>query len=138
MMLDGNVVSQDSARYVSNCLCVFRVRPRHLDEDERSDEDIDDEELILTKHDLKEALKTRVGGHHKQEGTQTVKYGSKTTHEANSKQATGIAQRTWHSVEDSTRPESISPFIGDEQVKDAFKGARQSQLSAESHSSSST
>ena len=58
MWLDGNVVSQDSARYVSNCLCVFRVRPRDQDEDVRSDEDVDDEELIITRHDLKQALKT--------------------------------------------------------------------------------
>ena len=43
MWLDGNVVSQESARYVSNFLCVFRVRPRDQDEDIRSDEDVDDE-----------------------------------------------------------------------------------------------
>ena len=47
-------------------LCVFRVRPRNSDEDERSNEDIDDEELILTKENVKEALKTRIGGHHTQ------------------------------------------------------------------------
>ena len=43
MWLDGNVVSQESARYVSNFLSVFRVRPRDQDEDARSDEDVDDE-----------------------------------------------------------------------------------------------
>ena len=95
MWLDGSVVSQESARYVSNFLCVFRVRPRDLDEDARSDEDIDDEELILTKHDLKEALKTRVGGHHTQGSKQAVEDGSKTSHEENSRQAMCIAQRTW-------------------------------------------
>ena len=67
-----------------------------------------------------------------------MKDGSKASHEDNSKQGIGIAQRTWHSVEDSTRPESKSPFIGSEQVKDALKGARESQLQAGSHSSSST
>ena len=56
MWLDGNVVSQESARYVSNFLCVYRVRPRDQDEDVRSDEDVDDEELILTTSDLKQAL----------------------------------------------------------------------------------
>ena len=54
-------------------LCVFRVRPRDLDEDERSDGDIDDEELILTKHDLKEVLNTRVGGHHTQGDNKTTR-----------------------------------------------------------------
>ena len=43
MWLDGTVVSQSSARYVSHFLCVFRVRPRDQDEDVRSDEDVDDE-----------------------------------------------------------------------------------------------
>ena len=64
MWLDGNVVSQESARYVHNFLSVFRVRPRDQDEDVRSDEDVDDEELILTTSDLNQALKTRIGGQH--------------------------------------------------------------------------
>ena len=57
-----------------------------------------------------------------------MKDGCETTHEDNSKQAINIAQRTWHSLEDSTRPESTSPFIGNEQVQEALKAARQSQL----------
>ena len=52
MWLDGNVVSQESARYVHNFLSVFRVRPRDQDEDVRSDEDVDGEELILTTSDF--------------------------------------------------------------------------------------
>ena len=43
MWLDGNVVSQESARYVNHFLCVFRVRPRDQVEDLLSDEDVDDE-----------------------------------------------------------------------------------------------
>ena len=43
MWLDGNVVSQESVRDVSNIFCVFRVHPRDQDEDVRSDEDVDDE-----------------------------------------------------------------------------------------------
>ena len=62
--LDGNVVAQESARYVNNFLCVFRVRPRDQGEDARSDEDVDDESFIITKNDLQQALKTRIGGHH--------------------------------------------------------------------------
>ena len=64
MWLDGNVVSQESAHYVSNSICVFRVRPRDQDEDVRSDEDVDDDEFILTGKDLKQALKTRIGEQH--------------------------------------------------------------------------
>ena len=49
---------------MSHFICVFRVRPRDKDEDMRSDEDVDDEELILITKDLQQALKTRIGGHH--------------------------------------------------------------------------
>ncbi len=110
--LNGNVISQESARCVNHFLCVFRVRPRNPDEDERSDEDIDDEELILTKENMKEALKTRIGGHHTQGQTPNLTDSSKTSHEANSGQAIDIAQRTWHVSDDCARPESKSPFIG--------------------------
>ena len=75
MWLDGNVVSQESARYVSNCLCVFRVRPRGQDEDIPSDEDVDDEEMILTTNDLQQELKTRIGGHHTEGDKQTKAIG---------------------------------------------------------------
>ena len=39
------------------CLWIFGVRPQDQDEDVRSDEDVDDEEFILTKYELKQAMK---------------------------------------------------------------------------------
>ena len=77
MWLDGNVVSRESARYVSNFLCVFRVRPRDQDEDMRSDEDVDDESLILTAKDLQQALKTRIGGHRTEGDTNNTATGGR-------------------------------------------------------------
>ena len=53
---------QESARYISTFLSVYRVRPRDSNDDARSDSYFSDEELTLTEADLEEALNTRVGG----------------------------------------------------------------------------
>ena len=64
--VDGNVISRDSARYAAHFLSVHRVRPRDDVEDARSDEDVDDEALILAAADLNTTIAntywwTRVG-----------------------------------------------------------------------------
>ena len=82
-------------------------------------------------------METRIGGHHTQGQTLNLTDSSKTSHEANSRQAVDIAQRTWHVSDDCARPESKSPFIEDEQVKNAIKSARQSELQVHTHVSSS-
>jgi hypothetical protein len=63
--LDGNVISCESVRYISNFLSVYRVRPRDPNEDARSDEDFSDEDLVLNEDMLEQAMKTRVGGKEK-------------------------------------------------------------------------
>ena len=55
--LDGHNMSHESARYVGRFLSVFRVRPRHAEEDARSDEEVSGDELILTCAELALALK---------------------------------------------------------------------------------
>ena len=70
-------------------------------------------------------MKTRICGHHTQGQTPNLTDSRKTSHEANSRQAIDIAQRTWHVSDDCARPESKSPFIEDEQAKNAIKSARQ-------------
>ena len=62
LWLDGNVISHESARYVSNFLSVYRARPRDPNEDAQSDENFSDEELIVDEEKLEHAMKTRVGG----------------------------------------------------------------------------
>ena len=86
---------------------------------------------------MKEALNTRIGGHHTQGQRPKLTDNDKTSHEANSRQAIDIAQRTWHVGDDCAGPKSKSPFIGDEQVKNAIKSARQSELQVHTHVSSS-
>ena len=57
--LDGGVQTKEAARYGSNCLSVYRVRPRDADEaGERSDEDVSDEELDVGFEQLDESLKS--------------------------------------------------------------------------------
>ena len=63
--LDGNVISCESVRYISNFLSVYRVRPRDPNEDARSDEDFSDEDLVLNEDMLEQAMTTRVGGKEK-------------------------------------------------------------------------
>ena len=60
--LSGNVVSQESVRYINNFMCVYRIRPRDIAEDMLSDEDFSDEELELAEADLAHALETRISG----------------------------------------------------------------------------
>ena len=43
-------------------LSVYRVRPRDPNEDARSDEDFEDEKLVLDEHMLERAMQSRVGG----------------------------------------------------------------------------
>ena len=38
--LRGNVVSEESVRYINNFMCVYRIRPRDIEDDVLSDEDL--------------------------------------------------------------------------------------------------
>ena len=90
--LNGNVVSHESVRYITNVMSVYRVHPKDVDEDILSDEDFQDEELELTEADLADALKTRIGGHtSKRIKKNERKASGKSTHEENSKR--GVRSR---------------------------------------------
>lgn len=103
------------------------MRPRDQDEDVRSDEDVDDEELILTRHDLKQALKTRIGGQHTNKETKTKPpAGGNTMHEEHYGQGISLAQRTWRIRNDAKQTECVSPLISEEDVQEAITSARQS------------
>ena len=57
--LKGNVIFQESALYISNLQSSYRVRPRHPNDDARSDEDPSDEEFVLTEAALEKAMRSR-------------------------------------------------------------------------------
>ena len=61
--LDGELPCEETKKYVGNFMAVYRVRPMGDDDnDAHSSDVVSDEELMLTKHDLKEALSSRIGG----------------------------------------------------------------------------
>ena len=61
---DGRILTTEAARFVSNFMCVSRLRPKDNDNeaDGNSDDLVSDEELILDSKDLTEALQTKIGG----------------------------------------------------------------------------
>ena len=60
--LDGNLLSLESSRYVSNFLSVYRMRPMDEDDKANSDNECEDHELLLNPEDVKHALNTTTGG----------------------------------------------------------------------------
>ena len=62
--LDGNIISEESKRYVSNFISIHRLRPGNNDEDAmaNSDDMVEDEEVCVTKDMLDNVLETRIGG----------------------------------------------------------------------------
>ena len=62
--LDGNIICDESKRYVGNFLSVHRVRPTDDDDDQAHSDDIaSDEELEVSHNSLEDALETRIGGY---------------------------------------------------------------------------
>ena len=101
ILLDGNAISKESARYITNVLSVYRVRPRDPNDDARSDEDFSDEEFVLTEAQLSQALKTRVGGRSTDKTKGKVNIGSgKATHEEHSRSGMTLASHIWISGDD--------------------------------------
>ena len=47
-----NVISHVGAHYISHLRSVYGLRPHDPNDDARSDEDVSDEELVLTEADL--------------------------------------------------------------------------------------
>ena len=94
--LDGNIVSQEALKYVGNFLSVYRVRPRDPNDDARSDEDFDDEQLVLDASLLERAMRSRVGGKSSDDACNVKELmNGKTTHEANSRSAMDLASKIW-------------------------------------------
>ena len=126
--LDGNVVSQESVRYINNLMSVYRIRPHDPSEDVLSDEDFSDEELELTEADLARALQTRIGGRESQgKGAKKEPSGGKATHEQNSRQGIRVAQQVWSRADDLLVKESDGGTLDSERMKDSLKAARASQ-----------
>ena len=116
--MDGNIISQESYRYEGIFLSVYRVRPTDPNDDARSDEDFDDEELILDEDTLEAAMKSRVGGRESgQNNARDDTYDihalltGKTSHEENSRTAMELATKFWPQTDVRHCKESTSKHM---------------------------
>ena len=57
---DGNILCEEVKRYIYNFLVVTRTRPND-EENEHTDDDSEDEELVVDKYNFDEIVKTRIG-----------------------------------------------------------------------------
>ena len=62
---DGRILSEESKRYIQNFLVVTRTRPEDDDLDANSDDILSDEELLIVRINLEEAISTQVGSREK-------------------------------------------------------------------------
>ena len=126
--LDGNIISQESLRYVGNVLSVYRVRPSDPNEDARSDEYFEDEKLVLDENMLEQAMKSRVGGKEKDNVNDIKKLiNGKSSHEENSRTAMELAKKIWPETDVRHCQESSSKECDKQRVKAILASAKASQ-----------
>lgn len=92
--LDGNIISEESRRYVGNFIGMHRLRPGADDEDGLANPDdmVSDEAVYVTKDMLDEVLETRIGGKARQnEDLELMGDG----HHANSSEAMKLGRDIW-------------------------------------------
>ena len=129
--LDGDLLSAESLRYVSNFMNVYRVRPTDDDDDEAHSDDLaSDEELKVSHASLKDALETRVGGHRRlgDEDEETTP-GQACTHQENSKPGMERARVMWAADLDDESGTSFreSKFVAVDKLDEVLQAARSSQ-----------
>ena len=93
--LSGHVLSEESVRYINNFMSVYRVRPRDVSEEIRSDEEFSDVELELTERDLERALQTKIGGRAKKADSTRASTTRRVSHEENSRTGIALVQEIW-------------------------------------------
>ena len=115
-------------------LSVYRVRPRDPNDDARSDEDFDDEELIVDESTLEEAMKSRVGGREQVDlgdgnNVHDIKelINGKTRHEENSRSAMDLAKKIWPQTDVRHCTESQSQDYDAKDVQAILTAAKASQ-----------
>ncbi len=92
--LDGNIISMESKRYVSNFISIHRLRPSDGVEDDAANPDdmIEDEDVVVTKEMLPEVLETRIGGKSKKSDELELLGDG---HHMNSADAIGLGRDIW-------------------------------------------
>ena len=102
--LDGNIICEESKRYVSNFISIYRLRPGEDEEDgmANSDDLVEDEEVFVTRDMLEDVLNTRIGGKTCRGDTEDVLGDG---HHMNSSEAIELGRNVWQ-IEESF-PESV-------------------------------
>lgn len=125
--LDGNIISLESKRFVSNFISIHRLRPGEDEEDgfANPDDIIDDEDVLVTKDMLPEVLETRIGGKAKQ-SDELLLLGD--GHYRNSTDAIRLGRDIWSQLHGESGQTSQPHFDFDEAtVKEALQAARSSR-----------
>jgi len=135
--LDGNIICEESRRYVSNFISIHRLRPGAIDEDGLGNPDdmVQDEEVHVTRDMLDQVLETRIGGKSRQEDEKEVGDG----HFVNSSDAISLGRDIWAKTCEPTGPASRPTFSFDEgQVKQSLQSARSSRSKENKFATSAT
>lgn len=136
--INGNILCEESKRYLNNFWQVYRFRPDNDDAgDMRSDEEISDEELEMSHDLLHEALTTRIGGNEiSMEQDDDVDNVGGTSHKANSIGDMKFANQAWgdrHVKEHIDVKDAVfSPMKNLKTVLDAAKASRGKEKSFQS------
>ena len=125
--LDGNIMCEESKRYVSNFISIHRLRPGDEGGDGLANPDdmMEDEEVFVTKEMLDDVLETRIGGKTKIcEDPEVIGDG----HHMNSSEAVGLGRDVWSGLGEAEGEKTQPIFAFDEDnVKKSLKSATSSR-----------
>ena len=125
--LDGNIMSEESRRYVSNFISIHRLRPGGEDEDGTANPDdmVQDEAVYVTKDMLPEVLETRIGGKASR-GDDLDLMGD--SHHMNSSEAVRLGRDIWSRTYPEAGDATLPKFSFDEEkVKASLQSAKNSR-----------
>ena len=125
--LDGNIISEESRRYVSNFISIHRLRPGGEDEDGLANPDdmVQDEAVYVTKDMLDQVLETRIGGKTSR-GDDLDLMGD--SHHMNSSEAVSLGRDIWSMTDPEAGDFSLPKVCFDEEkVKASLQSARDSR-----------
>jgi hypothetical protein len=112
---------QESKKYIHNFIVVTRVRPGVAEEEDRSDQQVSDEELEVNRFDFAEVIMTRIGGAVAGDSEEEAGDDSKD----GARQAFANAREIPAQIGPTQRPEPRD--VGPEQLQKAFAATAASQ-----------
>ena len=128
--LDGNIICEESKRYVSNFISIYRLRPGDDEDDGIANPDdlVEDEEVVVTKDMLGDVLNTRIGGKSSRGDVEDVLGDG---HHMNSSEAIELGRNIWHVDMNFTESVKQSKYTFDEKKVEASVKAAASSKSKE-------